>query len=206
MPKYELHVISNGKLGWTELAAVAAKIHPYVTAIHIREKTKSMDENYIGLQFLLDKGIPASRLYVNGHPWMAAAEKLGGLQLPGHTIPLPNMRSLCDGIHRIGISVHSAEEAVRREQEGADYVLFGHIYETKSKLGVMPRGLEELRLVADEVTLPIIAIGGITPERVSSVLEAGASGIAVMSGIWEAVDPVEAVRAYLNELKQTEMR
>ncbi|OPH59790.1 hypothetical protein BC351_20120 [Paenibacillus ferrarius] len=206
MPKYELHVISNGKLGWTELAAAAAKIHPYVTAIHIREKTKSMDENYIGLQFLLDKGIPANRLYVNGYPWIAAAEKLGGLQLPGHTMPLPKIKGLYSGVRRIGISVHSAEEAILREQEGADYVLFGHIYETKSKLGVMPRGLEELRHVADGVTLPIIAIGGITPERVSSVLEAGASGIAVMSGIWEAVDPVEAVQAYVNQLKQTEMR
>ena len=52
----------------------------------------------------------------------------------------------------------------------------------------------------------MIAIGGMTPERVSSVLDTGAAGIAVMSGIWEAADPLGAVQAYYNELRQIEVR
>ncbi|GGI46749.1 thiamine phosphate synthase [Paenibacillus marchantiophytorum] len=205
MPEHELHVISNGKLAWAELAAIAAEIHPYVTAIHIREKTRSMDENYIGLQFLLDKGIPANRIYMNGFPWIAAAEKLGGLHLPGRSPALPTIKNSCEGVQRIGLSIHSKEEAQLREEEGADYLLYGHIFETRSKEGAEPRKLHQLQNVAGCVSIPVIAIGGITPGRVQSVLDAGASGVAVMSGIWEAADPVAAVLAYKRGLERTEV-
>jgi len=108
-------------------------------------------------------------------------------------------------VQRTGVSIHSAEEAKQREREGADYVMFGHIFATNSKVGIPSRGLDSLRDVAAQVSIPIIAIGGMRPERVSSVLEAGASGIAVMSGIWEAEDPLKAVKAYANELERKEV-
>lgn len=202
----ELHVISNGKLAWKDLAAIAAQIYPYVTAIHIREKTKPMDEIFIGIQYLLEQGVPAQSLCINGFPWMAAAAGLGGLHLPENSPPLSLIRESYQGVPRTGVSVHSAEEAVKREREGADYVLFGHIFATNSKAGLPPRGLEQLRRVADQVTIPVIAIGGMTPEKVRPVLEAGASGIAVMSGIWEAADPVQTVKAYIRELQLEETR
>ncbi|WP_261302797.1 thiamine phosphate synthase [Paenibacillus andongensis] len=205
MTGYELHVISNGKLPWTELAAIATQIHPYVTAIHIREKTKSLDEIFLGVQFLLETGIPAKSLYINGYPSIVTAAGLGGLQLQGSTPPLVTLREFCQGVQRTGVSIHSAEEAKQREQEGADYVMFGHIFASNSKVGIPPKGLESLKDVAAQVSIPIIAIGGIRPERVSSVLEAGASGIAVMSGIWEAKDPLAAVKAYANELERKEV-
>ncbi|KRE50089.1 DUF561 domain-containing protein [Paenibacillus sp. Soil724D2] len=205
MTGYELHVISNGRLAWTELAAVAAEIHPYVTAIHIREKTKSLDEIFLGVQFLLESGIPAKSLYINGYPSIVTAAALGGLQLQGSTPPLSTLREFCQGVQRIGVSIHSAEEAKQREREGADYVMFGHIFPTNSKLGSPPRGLGSLSDVAAQVTIPIIAIGGMTHERVRLVLEAGASGIAVMSGIWEAEDPLTAVKAYTRELERKEV-
>lgn len=205
MSGYELHVISNGKLSWTELAAIAAQIHPHVTAIHIREKTKSLDEIFLGVQFLLETGIPAKSLYINGYQSIVTASALGGLQLQGSTPPLSTLKEFCQGVQRTGVSIHSAEEAKQREREGADYVMFGHIFATNSKLGIPPRGLESLKDVAAQVSIPIIAIGGMRPERVSSVLEAGASGIAVMSGIWEAEDPVKAVKAYANELERKEV-
>lgn len=205
MPGYELHVISNGKLAWTELAAIASKIHPYVTAIHLREKTKPIDEIFKGLQVLLGAGIPAKSLYINGYPSIAAAAQLGGVQLQGSTPPLPTLREICRGVQRTGVSVHSAKEAMQRKQEGADYLMFGHIFASNSKLGAPPRGLGQLRDVAAQAAIPIIAIGGITPERVRSVVEAGASGVAVMSGIWEAADPLEAVQAYTYELQQMEV-
>lgn len=205
MSGYELHVISNGKLSWTDLAAIAAQIHPHVTAIHIREKTKSLDEIFLGVQFMLETGIPAKSLYINGYPSIVTAAGLGGLQLQGSTPPLSTLREYRQGVQRTGVSIHSAEEAKQRELEGADYVMFGHIFATNSKVGVPPRGLEPLRDVAAQVSIPIIAIGGMRPERVSSVLEAGASGIAVMSGIWEAEDPLAAVKAYANELERKEV-
>ncbi|NRF90917.1 thiamine phosphate synthase [Paenibacillus frigoriresistens] len=205
MSGYELHVISNGKLSWTELAATAAQIYPHVTAIHIREKTKSLDEIFLGVQFLLETGIPAKSLYINGFPSIVTAAGLGGLQLQGSTPPLSTLREFCQGVQRTGVSIHSAEEAKQRELEGADFVMFGHIFATNSKEGIPARGLEPLRDVAAQVSIPIIAIGGMRPERVSSVLEAGASGIAVMSGIWEAEDPLAAVKAYAKELERKEV-
>lgn len=207
MFKHELHVISNGRLGWSELAAIAAEIHPYVTAIHIREKTRPMDEIFIGVQYLLEKGVPAQRLCINGFPWMASAAGLGTLHLPEASPPLPTIRaSYGGGLKRAGVSVHSAVEAVKREHEGADYVLFGHVFATNSKMGLLPRGLEQLRELTAQVSIPVIAIGGMTLERVGAVLAAGASGIAVMSGIWEAADPVAAVKAYQQEMHQVETR
>lgn len=205
MSEKELHVISGGKHTWSEMAKIAAQIHPYVTAIHIREKTKSLDEIFIGAQSLLEQGIPAKSLYINGFPSIALALQTGGLQLPGTTPSLFIQDELCQGIQRIGVSVHHADEAKWREKEGADYVMFGHIFATNSKRGAPPRGLEQLRELVNHVNIPVIAIGGMTPARVRSVLEAGASGIAVMSGIWEAADPLGAVQAYYNELRQIEV-
>ena len=108
MSEKELHVISNGKLSWSEMAKIAAQIHPFVTAIHIREKTKSLDEVFIGVQYLVEQGIPAKRLYINGFPYIALALQTGGLQLPGSTPALVIKDELCQGIPRIGVSVHQA--------------------------------------------------------------------------------------------------
>ncbi|MEW9700848.1 thiamine phosphate synthase [Paenibacillus sp. SI8] len=202
MAAYELHVISNGRQDWTAMSAIAVNIQPYVTAIHLREKSRPVEEMMKGLQILLAAGVAAKRVYINGHPSLAAAALLGGTHLQGSSPPLPDIRETDDlGSVRTGVSVHSVEEAVQREKEGADYLMFGHIFTTDSKPGLAPRGLEQLRELTANVKIPVIAIGGITPERVNPVLEAGASGVAVMSGIWDAENPLQAVKAYADELK-----
>jgi len=196
----ELHVISNGKLGEQAFARIAAHIHPFVTAIHIREKEKPAKEVLRLIRAALTAGVPADRLYVNGHPNITATVTLGGLHMAGSSPPLTSLRDMSLRAIRVGASVHGVKEAQQREQEGADYLLFGHVYETGSKPGMPPRGLELLSEVTEQVSIPVIAIGGMTPERISSVLQTGASGVAVMSGIWDAADPVQAVQAYANEL------
>ncbi|MGG1513926.1 thiamine phosphate synthase [Paenibacillus oryzisoli] len=190
----ELHVITNGRRTWTEIGQTAVQIHSLVTAIHIREKAKSPDEVFIGVQHLLALGVPAAKLYVNGLPAVAEALRLGGLHLPGSSPPLQEIIRIA--VARIGFSVHSTEEAALREAEGADYVLFGHIYETASKPGLAARGLEQLAETASRVRIPVLAIGGMTPDRVQDVLATGAAGIAVMSGIWEAEDPLATIQTY----------
>jgi thiazole tautomerase (transcriptional regulator TenI) len=89
----------------------------------------------------------------------------------------------------IGSSVHSLDAARNAERLGADYVIAGHVFETGSKPGSEGRGLDFIERVSRYVSIPVIAIGGITPERVKSVLGAGAHGVAVMSGILAADDP-----------------
>ena len=205
MSEKELHVISNGKLSWSELATIAVEIHPYVTSIHIREKAKSLDEVFLGVQYVIEQGIPPEKLVINGFPTVAAALQTGGVQLAGSSTYGATQGELGKSHARVGASVHHAAEAKWREDEGADYLIFGHVFVTNSKQGLPARGLEALRDVVNHVTIPVIAIGGMTPARVKSVLETGAAGIAVMSGIWEAADPLSAVRAYQNELQGMEV-
>ena len=89
----------------------------------------------------------------------------------------------------MGVSVHSIEEAVLSQEKGANYVLAGHVFQTKSKKGLNGRGIDFIKVVKSKVTIPVIALGGITHLNVKEVLNAGADGIAVMSYIMSAEDP-----------------
>lgn len=117
--------------------------------------------------------------YLNGFP--RAGEQLGHpwLQL---SFPLLLEYGRPRGTQRLGISVHSVEEAVRAQQLGADFLMAGHIFSTDCKPGLPPRGLEFLQQVCQAVTIPVYAIGGITPENAPLAIQAGAEGVCVMSG------------------------
>jgi len=91
---------------------------------------------------------------------------------------------LCKKFTRIGVSVHSKEEAVIAKRLGASYLIAGHIFETKSKEGVPARGLEFLRDICAAVPVDVYAIGGITRENAQSALDAGASGVCMIRGIF----------------------
>lgn len=80
------------------------------------------------------------------------------------------------------MSVHSVEQAVRAQQLGADFLIAGHIFPTDCKPGLPPRGLEFLGQVCRAVTIPVYAIGGITPENAPLAVKAGAAGVCIMSG------------------------
>lgn len=95
----------------------------------------------------------------------------------------------------MGRSVHSAEEARAPGTGDLDYVLFGHVFETGSKPGAAPRGVAALAQVVSACPVPVLAIGGITADNAAQVIEAGAAGIAVISAILDAHDPVEAAKA-----------
>ena len=98
----------------------------------------------------------------------------------------------------IGVSTHDFDEIETARTRGADYVLFSPIFPTSSKPGHPGVGVEQLALACRMAgTLPVYALGGIAPERVKSCLDAGAHGIAVLSGILDAPDPAEAVRQYI---------
>lgn len=81
----------------------------------------------------------------------------------------------------IGVSVHSLEEALQAETQGADYVIYGHVFETDCKKDLPPRGLGELEEICRLLTIPVYGLGGITPENETSVLKVGASGVCQMS-------------------------
>ncbi len=93
----------------------------------------------------------------------------------------------------IGRSVHSPESA--RTSTGVDYVLAGHVFHSASKPGKPPLGLARLARIVSAAPCPVIAIGGITANRVAEVLHAGAYGVAVIGAIAEVPDPYLAARS-----------
>jgi thiamine-phosphate diphosphorylase len=171
-----------------------------VTVVQLREKDLSGGELYdlaVTVHAVL-RG--RALLLVNDRVDVAIAAGADGVHLPEHTLPLQKLRDYVGDACIVGRSVHSVEAAVRAEQEGADYVLVGAVYESRSHPGQSPAGPALVRAVAEAVRVPVVAVGGITPERVAEVIEAGADGIAVIGAIMEAADSKAAAAALRLEL------
>ena len=199
--KRELHVISNGKLSFSQMATIAAEIVDYVDYIHIRERNKTTKELYEGVMLLIQSGIPPSKLVINDRIDIALLTGVNRVQLGYTSADVRIIKDRFPQLH-VGCSVHSLEEALCKQQEGADSALYGHIFATRSKAGVPPRGLEELQEIATTLTIPVTAIGGIIQTRVKAVFGTGASGVAVMSSIWDANHPLEAVKEYEKQIQR----
>lgn len=102
-------------------------------------------------------------------------------------------RSLLGPGRPLGISVASVEQALAAQADGADY-LGVTVWATPTKPEAEPRGIHGLRAVVDATSLPVVAIGGIDAGNAGEVIEAGASGVAVVSAVGAAADPVAATR------------
>jgi thiamine-phosphate diphosphorylase len=98
----------------------------------------------------------------------------------------------------VGYSADTTDGAARAEAEGADYLGVGAVYATanKSDAGEVI-GLEGLRRVVKAVSIPVVAIGGITPARARAIAETGACGCAAIGAVMGSPEPAEAVRALL---------
>ncbi|SDI19781.1 thiamine phosphate synthase [Alteribacillus bidgolensis] len=193
-----LHVISTGNQSLERWLDITANVHSYVDFIHIREKLwdeKKMDAAILGL---LNAEVPPHKIILNNRPELIASYGLGGVHFP-ENVPI---HKTVEDKWLTGCSIHSKESAVKKEMDGADYLFFGHVFETNSKQNTLPRGLKSLQQVVSSVKCPVIAIGGITSERVKDCVSHGAKGIAVMSGIYGAAQPIEKAKAYQKALKE----
>lgn len=127
------------------------------------------------------------------HTFVNAAERLGSKDI--HLTFADFTAGLGKSFETVGVSVHSLEEAELAESRGAAYVTAGHIFATDCKKGLPPRGVEFLKEMCKSVKLPVYAIGGITPENVSFLKEAGAAGACVMSGLMRSKEPEKLIKA-----------
>ncbi len=109
---------------------------------------------------------------------VAIAVGAAGVHLPESDIPVAPARRLLGGDRLVGRSVHSLEAAREAARQGADYVVYGPVFETPSHPGRRGLGLERLREVCRAVPVPVLAIGGVEGERVHRCLEVGAAGYA----------------------------
>jgi thiamine-phosphate diphosphorylase len=101
----------------------------------------------------------------------------------------------------IGASVHSIGALRQAETAGATFAVFGPVFDPSTK-PVRGVGVDALHEVASAARIPVLALGGVTPERVAACLEAGASGVAVVSGVFRAKKPMSAARSYMARLEE----
>lgn len=142
-----------------------------------------------------------SGLLVHGRPDIAAAFEADGLQLRESDVSPREARGVFPA-GWIGSSVHHRLEAQAAIASGADFVVAGSVFESTSHPGRPGRGTEWLGAFVD-LGAPVIAIGGITPDRVPEIRDTGAWGVAAISAIWDHPDPEAAARAMIEEWERT---
>ena len=142
-----------------------------------------------------------ARLIVNDRVDVALAVGADGVQRTHASLPVDHIRNIAGRRLAIGASVHSLEDAMDAEARGADWIIFGPVYDTPSKRRWgPPQGLERLAKVAAAVRIPVIAIGGITPERVAALRAAGVAGVAAIAAILDTESPGAATKRFLEAL------
>lgn len=138
---------------------------------------------------------------VNDRVDIALAAGSDGVHLGQEDLPIGQARRILGPDKIIGGTASNLEEVTEVVEAGADYVGFGHIYETGTKKkDYPPRGVDGLRKIAEAVRLPVTAIGGIDENNMKDVLHAGAAAVAVSSAICNAEKPDEVVRRMMQKL------
>lgn len=199
--KIKLNIITNRKLCENEnLERQIEKIFSIyekkiilknfeIVALTLREKDLNKNE-YLNL---LEKIYPICKkyridliLHQNYDLNLDEKYKIEGLHLSYDSFKSlnKNMREeLIKKYKRIGVSIHSLEEAKEVETLGATYVVAGHIFETDCKKGLEPRGLNFIKKLSSILAIPVFAIGGIDEKNSQSVIERGAFGVCMMSSL-----------------------
>lgn len=136
---------------------------------------------------------------VNDRVDIALACGVQGVQLNHKSIVVRDVQTIAPAL-LIGASVHSPDEAKDAEEAGADWCVAGHVFETPSHPGEPRRESTFINEVVAAVSFPVIAIGGIRPEHVRSVVHRGAYGIAAIRGIWDDENSELAASRYLSQV------
>jgi thiamine-phosphate diphosphorylase len=169
-----------------------------VDLVQLREKDLSKERLLELAGTLLEAIGGRAKMIVNERADVAFAAGAQGVQLGEAGQPVSAARKILGSGALIGRSVHSLQSAAQAEADGADFLLVGTMFASRSHPGEAPAGSGLMREVSAHSRLPIIAIGGITPENAVEVIEAGASGVAVITNILVAQDP-KAAAAKLKE-------
>lgn len=191
------YITDRSQLQGGLLARLEDALRAGVDLIQIREKDLSGRDLYALCTEALRLPNPhGTKILVNSRADVALAAGAHGIHLPSNS-PAPSaFRGILPAGFLIGVSCHSLEDVVRAHAEGADYAVFGPVFETPSKQTYgPPRGVERLRQACAAVDLPVIALGGVTSNNAASCMQAGAAGIAGISLFQKAEGLSAAVRA-----------
>jgi thiamine-phosphate pyrophosphorylase len=184
------------------VTAVELALRGGVRAVQLREKDMPTRE-LLATAYEMRKltGRYGAMLFINDRVDIALCVNADGVHLGQSSIPVRAARKVIGTRGMIGASTHSVEEALEAEEGGADFITFGPLYHTPSKLIYgEPVGIEALRRLKGRVSLPVFGIGGIQREMVQEVIDAGAHGIALIRGILGDTDIQGAAESYMKLL------
>ena len=177
--------------------AVMAALGPR-GALHLRAgrlTASRMQALAVGLEAA--QAVTGAWLVVNDRVDLALGVRARGAQLTSRSLRVADARHAAPGL-ALGASVHSLDEARVAEQEGATWVVAGHVFATATHPGQEGRGLSFVRALASTLAIPVVAIGGVRPEHCRVLRESGAYGLAVIRGIWDAPNAERAASDYLS--------
>lgn len=201
---YSVYVVTDRSLsrGRSTLEVVREAVEGGATCVQLREKqagTREFLEEARALRsWLRGRNIP---LFINDRVDIALTVEADGVHLGQQDMPIADARRLGPPSWIIGVSAESVEDAIRAENEGADYIGVSPVFSTPTKTDTAsPLGLEGLRAMRAAVRIPLVAIGGIHLRNAREVIRAGADGLAVVSAIVSADSPREAAAALRREI------
>jgi len=194
-----LYAITDGRAlaGRDPLPMIERAVAAGIDLIQIRERELSARE-LLALAAAAVKRArgTATRILINDRLDVALAAQADGIHLPTHGLPVADVRQRYPEL-LVGASTHNLEELRRAEEGGADFVVFGPVYETpsKKKYGA-PVGLAALAEAARDARIPVLALGGLKEENAAACLAAGAAGLAAIS-LFQSSDDLSPLAARL---------
>ncbi|MCG6553202.1 MAG: thiamine phosphate synthase [Candidatus Magnetominusculus sp. LBB02] len=203
-PDFKLMLITDTASSTLPLMeAVEAALKAGVKAVQLRAKdTSARQLMTIAIALRQMTRNYGAALYINDRVDIAICAEADGVQLGAGSMPIDAVRRLTGDRLLIGKSTHSLDEAFEARRKGADYILLGPVYETPSKQKYgEPIGPEIVQQVKHRVKLPVFAVGGIKPHNVKEVMEHGADGVAVISGILSSDNISDVTEKYLELLR-----
>jgi thiamine-phosphate pyrophosphorylase len=198
-PRFDLYVITDAGAppGRSHADIARAALAGGADAVQIRDKSATAENLCLAVSEIQ----PIARkfgavLLVNDRVDVALVAGADGVHVGQEDLPAREARRLLPPPSVLGVSAGTVEEARKAERAGADYIGVGPVFATPTKPDAgEPIGIEGLAKIARAVKVPVVAIGGITLENVTAVIEAGAAGAAVVSAVVSAPDMAQAARA-----------
>lgn len=202
---YSLYLCTDRRLmtSPTIEASVESALRGGTTVIQLREKDCSSREFYeLGLRVKKITDAYHAPLIINDRVDIALAVGAAGVHVGQGDLPCKVVREIVGPDMIVGVSAATLDEAVRAEEDGADYLGVGAMYATATKTDTRPVSMEELLKIRAAVKIPIVVIGGINKQTLGNFKGTGVDGLAVVSAIVAQPDPEAAARELLRMWKE----
>ena len=180
-----LYLITDTSIsGFTHAQIVKKAISAGVRTIQLRDKQMSKRELYDQALRVRNLTLQHKVTFImNDYIDIAMAVRADGVHLGQDDMPIEEARRIVGKKMIIGISTHNLGQAIKAQNQGADYIGFGPMFQTSTKDAGRPKGLRSLRNICSKINIPVVAIGGISSENIRDVMDVGADACAVISVI-----------------------